>query len=134
VVRRDHEEGAVLGDEPRRHAARHVRLVLDDDVDLVAKEARVVGGVDFSELDLDVGMVRANGAPTPLLASATLAGAGAKSGAVGWSLVGGMLAAMVVDDAIVANEDIEPRRTRFTLAPSFDPKTRAASVGVIGVF
>jgi hypothetical protein len=47
--------------------------------------------------------------------------------------LGGMLVAMIVDDGLLAREEIE-RAPTVTFVPSFDPKTRNAALSIGGTF
>jgi hypothetical protein len=54
--------------------------------------------------------------------------------ATGVILIGGMFAAMSLDAALLANEEVEPERPSFTLAPAYDPRARAGALVVQGAF
>lgn len=68
----------------------------------------------------------------PVATAAALAEADADSLA-SFALIGGGLAAMAVDSAVLAKEPAEPS-LRVSVAPSYEPKSRAAAIVMVGAF
>ena len=49
-------------------------------------------------------------------------------------LLGGVLAAMIVDAAVLAREPVPEKQAKLTVLPGSDPRTRSASIAVFGSF
>lgn len=68
------------------------------------------------------------------LGSGIIATGGDRASAVGGGVIFlGVLAALIVDSAVVANEDVVPA-PRAALAPTYDPRSRAGGVSLAAEF
>jgi hypothetical protein len=82
----------------------------------------------------DKGAVSVGIRSAPVLLGLATSAASKDSPAAGIMLFGGSLAAMVVDDAVLASEEVPRRAGTWSLAPALDAGHRAASVTLVGSF
>lgn len=69
-----------------------------------------------------------------VLGTGIIAAGGNKAGALGGGVIFlGVLAALIVDSAVVANEDVVPA-PRTAIAPTYDPKSRAGGLSFAAEF
>jgi hypothetical protein len=59
---------------------------------------------------------------------------GGSSNAAAYTLFGGALAAMIIDDVLIAREEVQPQASTWYLAPAIDVKNHAANVAFVGSF
>jgi len=59
---------------------------------------------------------------------------GGSSNAAAYTVFGGALMAMIVDDALIAHEEVRREATAWYLAPAVDVKNHAANVAFVGSF
>lgn len=55
--------------------------------------------------------------------------ASSRSGAAPFVLIGGTLAAMIVDDALLANDEV-PQESKWSFTPAFDPASRSGMIAL----
>jgi hypothetical protein len=59
---------------------------------------------------------------------------GGSSNAAAYTIFGGALVAMIVDDALIAHEEVRREASAWYLAPAVDVKNQAAHVDFVGSF